>query len=116
MSTRVEKISRRNSRQICPSIDSRERNRYQNSIFNQINYIKTLTLIPKTLSPELYSYLPLFSYVLTKLGARSWNHMELAEKIELCTGGFNCAVLVIPNLEDQNQYEMYLEFGSYCLE
>jgi Zn-dependent M16 (insulinase) family peptidase len=83
---------------------------------NQINYVKILTPIPNNLPTELIPYLPLFSYVVTKLGARDMNHSQLAEKVELYTGGISSGIIVIPSLENPNTFETFLEFGSYCLE
>lgn len=89
---------------------------FNHQITNQINYIKILTPIPNNMPQELIPYLPLFSYVVTKLGARDMNHTQLAEKVELFTGGITSGILVVPSLKDPNQFDTFIEFGSYCLQ
>lgn len=61
-------------------------------------------------------FIPTFSGAVTKLGARGMNHEQLAEKIELYTGGIFVTLNIIPDVSDMSKYEIGLTLSSSCLE
>lgn len=72
---------------------------YNEQDTNGIVYVTSYTPISTDLPPELKKYVPLFAYVLTKIGARDMNHTKLAEEIELHTGGISARPILIPSLK-----------------
>ncbi|KAM5235047.1 presequence protease, mitochondrial-like [Ctenodactylus gundi] len=69
-----------------------------------------------TLPEELKPYVPLFCNVLTKLGCGNLNARELAQQIELKTGGLTVSPQVLPDTSHLDSYEQGVHFSSLCLE
>ena len=68
--------------------------------------------LPKHLVP----FLPLFSQVMTKLGAGNMDRKQLDQEINLRTGGLDVSVHVSDHTSHLDLYEKGLIISSYCLE
>ncbi|GAB1608745.1 presequence protease, mitochondrial-like [Argonauta hians] len=82
---------------------------------NEITYIH---LIADTsyLPDDLKTYLPLFTDVLTRMGAGIWNYKELSQLTDLYTGGLGCSLFMSGHHTDTNTYEQSIKLSSHCLE
>ncbi|XP_032205756.1 presequence protease, mitochondrial isoform X2 [Mustela erminea] len=69
-----------------------------------------------TLPEELRPYVPLFCRVLTKLGCGLLGYRELAQLMELKTGGMAASPHVLPDETHLDTYEQGVLFSSFCLE
>lgn len=81
---------------------------------NGITYfqsVATTSSLPFMLKP----YLPLFCKVLTKLGAGSRNHKDLAQAIEMTTSGLAARTHITSHHTDEDQFELGISLSSYCL-
>ncbi|XP_008050953.2 presequence protease, mitochondrial [Carlito syrichta] len=69
-----------------------------------------------TLPEELKPYVPLFCSVLTRLGCGIFDYRELAQQIELKTGGMSVSPSVLPDAAHLDTYEQGVLFSSLCLD
>ncbi|XP_065648891.1 presequence protease, mitochondrial isoform X2 [Hydra vulgaris] len=82
---------------------------------NGITYFRAI--IPTSSLPYVVKpYLPLFCNVLTRLGAGSRNYKELAQIIELTTGGLHASPHLVTNHADNDAIEYGIMLSSHCLE
>ncbi|KAI1293716.1 Presequence protease, mitochondrial [Halotydeus destructor] len=82
---------------------------------NEICYFRTIfnfANLPQHLQP----YLPLFSEVITKLGAGKLNHLEMDQEIQLRTKGLAAVVHVAEDPDHFDNFEKGLHFWSCSLE
>ncbi|XP_073256731.1 presequence protease, mitochondrial-like [Porites lutea] len=82
---------------------------------NGISYFRAISSITD-IPEELREYLPLFCYILTKMGAGHMNYMELDQLIKLRTGGMGLSTHITTHHSDLNGFEQGLEFSSHCLD
>lgn len=83
---------------------------------NGLSYFKALKCLNSSeLTPDLISYLPLFSSCLTNLGTNAKSMADLENEIKLNTGGLSSSFFTHASPFDPN--EVYLKFGlsSLCL-
>lgn len=81
---------------------------------NEVTYVRFLANTSH-LPAELKPYLPLFTDVLTKMGAGSWDYKELSQLTDLYTGGLGCSVHMSNHYSSTQSYEQALILGSHCL-
>ncbi|XP_042085643.1 presequence protease, mitochondrial isoform X2 [Ovis aries] len=82
---------------------------------NGVVYFRAFSSL-NALPEELRPYVPLFCSVLTKLGCGSLDYRELAQQVELKTGGLAAAPQVLPDDSHLNTYEQGVLFSSFCLD
>lgn len=82
---------------------------------NEVTYIKMVSFLDQV-PEEMKLYVPLFTNVITKMGAGIYDYKELSHQIELHTGGLNASTLVSPDPSDLMSFEQGVLFTSYCLE
>lgn len=82
---------------------------------NEVTYIRFLANT-STLQTDLKPYLPLFTDVLTKMGAGSLDYKELSQLTELYTGGLGCSLHMSNHHSTTQSYEQAIQFGSHCLD
>ena len=82
---------------------------------NGINYWKLL-FQTSDLPHELQQYLPIFTSVITKVGAGKRNHMEMDQEITLTTKGLGCSVHTCDDPSSLDSFEKGVYLSSYCLE
>ncbi|XP_036887766.1 presequence protease, mitochondrial [Sturnira hondurensis] len=68
------------------------------------------------LPEELRPFVPLFCSVLTRLGCGTLDYRELAQQIELKTGGMSVSPHVLPDDSHLDTYEQGVLFSSFCLD
>lgn len=82
---------------------------------NGITYFKGV-LNTSELSPEQQMLLPLFTYVINKLGTKSYDYREFDTLVKQKTAGLNLGVHVGDSLFQLHSYETGLLLSSYCLD
>ncbi|CAK6432881.1 unnamed protein product [Pipistrellus nathusii] len=82
---------------------------------NGVVYFRAFSSL-NTLPEELRPYVPLFCSVLTKLGCGVLDYRQLAQQIELKTGGMTVSPYVLPDDSHLDTYEQGIFFSSFCLE
>ncbi|XP_057587712.1 presequence protease, mitochondrial isoform X2 [Hippopotamus amphibius kiboko] len=82
---------------------------------NGVVYFRAFSSL-NTLPEELRPYVPLFCNVLTKLGCGGLDYRELAQQVELKTGGLAAAPHVLPDDAHLDTYEQGVLFSSFCLD
>lgn len=82
---------------------------------NEVVYFRALIDLGDKLSSDLIDYLPLFCDVATKLGAGSYNRHQLAQKIQMTTGGLGVSPLINPSLSELDSFKKEVLIGSHCL-
>lgn len=82
---------------------------------NEVTYIKMVSFLDQV-PEEMKIYIPLFTNVITKMGAGSYDYKELSHQVELYTGGLTASPLVVPDPSDSLGFEQGVLFSSYCLE
>lgn len=82
---------------------------------NGITYFRAISSI-SDIPEDLRQYLPLFCYVLTKMGAGNLNHRELHQLIKRRTGGMSLSTHVTTHHSELNAFEQGLQFSSHCLD
>merc|ERR1719410_1482071 len=82
---------------------------------NEVSYFRAL-IGTKNLEEELKPYLPIFSMVLTKMGAGDLGYAELDTAVELRTGGLSATCSVAPDPQDTCRHVESLLLSSHCLE
>ncbi|XP_054447557.1 presequence protease, mitochondrial isoform X2 [Pteronotus mesoamericanus] len=82
---------------------------------NGLVYFRAFSSL-NTLPEELRPYVPLFCSVLTKLGCGTLDYRELAQHIELKTGGMTVSPHVLTDDSHLDTYEQGVLFSSFCLD
>ncbi|TKC33751.1 hypothetical protein EI555_021081 [Monodon monoceros] len=82
---------------------------------NGVIYFRAFSSL-NTLPEELRPYVPLFCNVLTKLGCGALDYRELAQQVDLKTGGLAAAPHVLPDDSHLDTYEQGVLFSSFCLD
>ncbi|XP_059953540.1 presequence protease, mitochondrial isoform X1 [Mesoplodon densirostris] len=82
---------------------------------NGVIYFRAFSSL-NTLPEELRPYVPLFCNVLTKLGCGSLDYRELAQQVDLKTGGLAATPHVLPDDSHLDTYEQGVLFSSFCLD
>ena len=83
---------------------------------NGITYFNAILKPNNDFPKHLVPYLPLFSQVMTKLGAGSLDRKQLDQEINMRTGGLEVSVHVADHPSHFDLYEKGLIISSYCLE
>jgi Zn-dependent M16 (insulinase) family peptidase len=84
---------------------------------NGITYFNAIMKLNSNNFPKhLVPYLPLFSQVMTKLGAEKMDRKKLDQEIQLRTGGLQTSVHVSDHTSQFDLFERGLIISSYCLE
>ncbi|KAK3738451.1 hypothetical protein QZH41_017087, partial [Actinostola sp. cb2023] len=82
---------------------------------NGITYFRAISSI-SDIPDELKPYLPLFCFVVTKMGAGNLGYKDLAQMIERRTGGLSVGTHVCTHHTDNDKYEQGMIFSSHCLD
>ncbi|XP_072010102.1 presequence protease, mitochondrial isoform X2 [Engystomops pustulosus] len=82
---------------------------------NGVVYFRAVSSL-NTLPEELKPYVPLFCNVLTEMGSGVYDYRELAQQIELTTGGLTVRPHVVTDDTDMDTYEQGVLFSSFCLD
>ena len=82
---------------------------------NEVAYIKMMSFLD-AVPEEMKLYVPLFTNVITKMGAGVMDYKELSHQAELHTGGLNAATHVSMNPNDLFGFDQGVLFSSHCLE
>lgn len=81
---------------------------------NGITYFRGI-LSTAELTPEQTMMLPLFCYVINKLGTNSMNYLEFDNLANRKTGGLNFSLHIGESLHQLHTHEPGIEISSYCL-
>lgn len=82
---------------------------------NGVTYFNSI-INTSVLSSEQQLLLPLFCFVITKLGTKNYNYRELDNLINTKTAGLNLDVHIGNSLYQLHNYEAGLLLSSYCLD
>ncbi|KAL3855313.1 hypothetical protein ACJMK2_014529 [Sinanodonta woodiana] len=82
---------------------------------NEVTYVKMMSDISKV-PDELKKYIPLFSGVITKMGAGPYDYKQFSHEVERYTGGLGCGTHIGTDPNDCLALEQGLIFSSHCLE
>lgn len=82
---------------------------------NGITYFRAISSITD-IPEDLRQYLPLFCFILTKMGAGNLSYRELSQLIEMRTGGMGLSTHVSSHHSDMKAFEQGLSFSSHCLD
>lgn len=82
---------------------------------NGITYFKGI-LSTSELSPEQQMLLPLFTFIINKLGTKSYDYREFDSLVNQKTAGLNLSVHIGDSLFQLHSYEAGLLLSSYCLD
>ncbi|KAJ7385725.1 Presequence protease, mitochondrial [Desmophyllum pertusum] len=82
---------------------------------NGITYFRAISSITDT-PDALRQYLPLFCFILTKMGAGNLNYLKLSQLMEMRTGGMSLSTHISSHHSDMKAFEQGLEFSSHCLD
>jgi len=74
--------------------------------------IATTSSLPYVLKP----FLPLFCNVLTKMGTTSHGYKDLAQQIELHTGGISASPHLVTDHSDMETFQQGILLSSHCLQ
>ncbi|KAL4217277.1 Presequence protease [Mactra antiquata] len=88
---------------------------YSKQPTNEVTYIKMISFLDQV-PEEMKVYVPLFTSVITKMGAGIYDYKELSHQIDLHTGGLNASTLVAQDPTDLLAFEQGVMFSSSCLE
>lgn len=88
---------------------------YSEQPTNEVAYIKMMSFLD-AVPEEMKLYVPLFTDVITKMGAGVMDYMELSHEIELHTGGLNASTHVCTDPLDLYGFDQGVVFSSHCLE
>lgn len=84
---------------------------------NGIVYFNAVTsLQTETFPMKLIPFLPLFSSVMTKLGAGPWDRKKLDQEVSMRTDGLGVGVHIADHHTVFGSFEQGLTFSSHCLE
>lgn len=79
--------------------------------FNAVTSLKT-----ETFPMKLIPFLPLFSSVITKLGAGPWDRKKFDQEVSMRTDGLGVGVHIADHHSVFGSFEQGLTFSSHCLE
>lgn len=83
---------------------------------NEVVYFRAITNVgDKVRELGLLDYLPLFCDVATKLGAGKYNRQQLAQRVQLYTGGLGVSMMLNPSLVNFDEFKSEVAIGSHCL-
>ena len=82
---------------------------------NEVSYFRALIDI-STLPPDLKPYLPIFTSVLTKMGAAHLHYADLDTAVELRTGGLTATCHVQEDADNLNKHVEAILLSSHCLD
>lgn len=82
---------------------------------NGITYFRAISSITD-IPEDLRQYLPLFCFILTKMGAGNLSYRELSQLIEMRTGGMGLSTHVSSHHSEMKAFEQGLSFSSHCLD
>jgi len=82
---------------------------------NEVSYFRAM-IDTSTLPPDLKPYLPIFTSVLTKMGAAHLNYADLDTAVELRTGGLSASCHVQEDQDNLNKYVEAVLLSSHCLD
>lgn len=82
---------------------------------NGITYFRGI-LSTADLTPEQTMVLPLFCYVINKLGTNAMNYLEFDNLVNRKTGGLNFSLHIGESLHQLHTHEPGIEISSYCLD
>ncbi|KAL6425450.1 hypothetical protein ACFW04_009555 [Cataglyphis niger] len=82
---------------------------------NGICYYRGI-LDTQALPTELKHLIPLFNYVITKMGTQDYDYRSFDQMMQLKTGGLNFANHIAENKESELKYEEGILIESYCLD
>lgn len=82
---------------------------------NGVTYFNSV-INTSVLSPEQQMLLPLFCFVITKLGSASYDYRQFDNLINTKTAGLNLNVHIGNSLYQLHSYEAGLKLSSYCLD
>ncbi|KAL9969305.1 hypothetical protein ACROYT_G021504 [Oculina patagonica] len=82
---------------------------------NDITYFRAISSITD-IPDDFRDYLPLFCFILTKMGAGNLNYRELSQLMEMRTGGMSLSTHISTHHSDMKAFEQGLEFSSHCLD
>lgn len=92
-------------------------------VLTQINKVETNNLVYfrgifncSNLEPEQRMLLPLFCYVIPRVGVKKMNFRDFETFVNLKTSGINCAIHIADNPIKEDSYEVGIEVTSFCLE
>lgn len=81
---------------------------------NNVTYFRAF-FRTSDLSSELRPFVPLFTNIVTEMGAGPYDYRDLSQQIDLKSGGFNAVSHVIADARDPNRFEDGVTFSSYSL-
>ncbi|KAK3104887.1 hypothetical protein FSP39_012452 [Pinctada imbricata] len=82
---------------------------------NEVTYIRMISDL-SGLTPDLQSYVPLFTEVITEMGAGSMDYRQLSQEAELHTGGLDADTHVVTMYDNNDLVQQGVVFSSYCLD
>lgn len=82
---------------------------------NEVSYFRAM-IDTSTLPADLKPYLPIFTSVLTKMGAAHLNYADLDTAVELRTGGLAASCHVQEDQDNLNKYVEAVLLSSHCLD
>ncbi|KAF8777515.1 Presequence protease like protein [Argiope bruennichi] len=82
---------------------------------NEVTYFRAL-VDASSLSEEDLMLLPLFTSIVTQMGAGNLNYKELDQEIQLKTGRLDVSLHLSENPSDPLQFRQALLLSSYCLD
>ena len=88
---------------------------YSEQPTNEVAYIKMMSFLD-AVPEEMKIYVPLFTNVITKMGAGIMDYKELSHQAELHTGGLNAGTHVSMAPNDLFGFDQGVLFSSFCLE
>ena len=69
-----------------------------------------------SLDEKLQPYLPLFTSLLTQVGAADYSYVEMAQRIEASTGGISASIDIFDNLDSLDSFQPWLHIRGKALE
>jgi len=82
---------------------------------NEVSYFRAL-IDTSSIPADLKPYLPIFTSVLTKMGASHLNYADLDTAVELRTGGLAATCHVQEDQDNLNKYVEAVLLSSHCLD
>lgn len=81
---------------------------------NGLIYQQVVAPLP-ALDPEQRQLLPLYTSILTELGAGGLDYMQMQDRISACSGGISASATVKGNVDDVQQVKGYFTLGGKAL-
>lgn len=82
---------------------------------NKIVYLQGICFADH-LSDEDKQLLPLLAHIFPKMGTRTYSYGQFDKMINLKTAGINFNLHYATNINEVNEYELGIQFDSYCLD